>query len=265
MSQPIPNEFAPYQQTETAGPPPTRRRSGVAAVVAILLTLGAVAVILNESVFRIRQVAVVGNAYRTWNEIVSLAKIDGRQSYFSLNEKEIAAGINSDRYLIFEKLEKNFPNGLTIYVRERRPIASIQQNSATYRLAADGMVLERAADEVYWEGIVMVTGLRPKELRVGRAVVAGSADHMEAFEQVLGELSIQGWAGQISELNLTDPDSLYLVTRDGFTIHLGDRTDLRAKIGTVRGVVDKLRDMGKKDGLIEASLPGEATYSPMNP
>ena len=52
MSQPIPNEFAPYQQTETAGPPPTRRRSGVAAVVAILLTLGAVAVILNESVFR---------------------------------------------------------------------------------------------------------------------------------------------------------------------------------------------------------------------
>ena len=265
MSQQIPPDYAAFQPTESSTPTPSRWRSGVIAVVATLVTLLAVAVILNESVFRITRVAVVGNAYRTWQEVIDLAGIDGRQSYFSMSEQQIADGVNSDHYLIYEGMEKIFPNGLTIYVSERRPVASVQYLSATYLLAADGMVLKRDDGAVTYEGILQVTGLKPKDLRVGRVMSAGSADHQEAYLELLAEIGIQGFSGQVSELNLDDPDSLYLITWDGYTVHLGDRTDLRAKIGTVRAVVDKLREMGKQEGLIEATLPGEATYSPAIP
>ena len=65
-------------------------------------------------------------------------------------------------------------------------------------------------------------------------------------------------------MNLADPDSLYLVTRSGYTVHLGDDTQLRAKIGTVRAVIAKLQEMGKYGGVIEASVPAVATYTPMD-
>ncbi len=262
MSQPIPPEYASYAQENSSSPPPSRFRYGLLAVAAILLVFGVIAMILNETVFRIRKVAVIGNYIRSWQEVVDAAGINGAQSYFTLNGSAIARGINSDRYLVFDSLEKNFPDSVTLYIHERRPVVGVQEMSATYWLAADGMVLERVNELEDDTNIVMVTGLKPKDLRVGRMVTAGSEAIMNAYLQLLEELSLQGFTAQVSELNLSNPDSLYLVTRDGYTVHLGDVTDLRAKIGTVRAVVAKLREMGKSKGVIEASVPLEATYSP---
>ena len=66
-------------------------------------------------------------------------------------------------------------------------------------------------------------------------------------------------------MNVTNPESLYLVTRDGYTAHLGDLSELRAKIGTVRAVVYRLREMGQVGGRLEASIPGEVIYTPASP
>ena len=88
------------------------------------------------------------------------------------------------------------------------------------------------------------------------------AEQMDAYELLMEEIFLQGFSDQVSELNLSNPDSLYLITTDGYTAHLGDMTEMRAKIGTVRAVVAKLREMGKEGGVIEASVPAVATYTP---
>ena len=266
MSQPIPPDFAPYAPEDNASPPPPSRwRYGLIAVAAVLLVFGAIAVILNETVFQIQKVAVIGNHKRSWQQVIDSAGIVSGVSYFTVNESAIAEGINDDRYLIFESMEKNFPDGLTIYIRERQPMVSVQEMSATYLLAADGMVLERENELITYTNMIMVTGLKPKELKTGRMLVPGSDAIKEAYLQLLEEISLQGIADEISELNLSDPDSLILVTRDGYSANLGDLTDLRAKIGTMRAVISKLREMGKINGLIDASVPGVATYSPASP
>ena len=264
MSQRMPNDFSPFQASSPS-PAPSRGKAGLIAIAVTLVTLCALAAVLNETAFRIKQVAVVGNAYRTWQEIIDLAGIDGRQTYFTVSEQQIADGINSDRYLRFDKMEKHFPNGLTIYVTERRPVCSVQEGSATYLLAADGMVLNRVNDMVTYEGIIQVTGLKPKDMRLGAVMVAGTAERQQAYLDIVSEIILQGFQDQVSELNLMDSDSLKLVTWDGYTARLGDGTELRAKIGTLRGVIAKLREMGETKGVIEASIPGEATYMPPSP
>ena len=90
----------------------------------------------------------------------------------------------------------------------------------------------------------------------------GAAAQLSAYQALIDELYQQNFQNQVAELNLSDPDSLYLVTMDGYTVHLGDTQELRAKIGTVRGVVAKLRDMQRYGGVIEASVPAVATYTP---
>lgn len=270
MSQPLPQDFAPFQPASP--PPPMRKRSGAVTVVAVMVLLLAILVILNESLLKIKAVMVSGNVRISREEVILAAGLDRPVSYFSVNEKKIAQGIESNRYLKFVGLEKFFPDRLTLYVEERQPMVQVQEMGADYFLADDGMVLERKGrDEkqapagINLDAMIVVTGLKPKEMRVGRFMIAGSTAHMEAYVQLLDELEQQRFSSEISELNVTNPESLYLVTRDGYTAHLGDLSELRAKIGTVRAVVYRLREMGKVGGRLEASIPGEVIYTPASP
>ena len=67
----------------------------------------------------------------------------------------------------------------------------------------------------------------------------------------------------MAELNLSSLESIYIVTLDGFTANIGSAEELRAKIGTVRAVVRELRNREKKGGMIEATVPVQASYRPV--
>ena len=263
MTQQYPQDYSSIPSA-----PPPRKRYGLISAVCVLIVALAAAVILNESALQVREVAVEGISAVTWEEVILAAGLDKPIGYFMVSEEKIASGINSHRYLIYERMEKTFPKRLTLYVRERVPVARVQEMGADYFLDSEGMVLERGslrANSGNLDDMIVVTGLKPKELRVGQFMTAGTADHMKAYRTLLEELQKQDFLSQISELNITDPESIYLVTRDGYSAHLGDLTSLRAKIGIVRAVVAKLREMGKSGGMLEASTPAEAIYTPPNP
>ena len=248
--------------------PPPRRRFGVLSVVCALILVLSVAVILNETLLRLKDIQVKGVYIISQEEAKKAAGLDRTVSYFTVSEKKVAEGINSHHYLTFERMEKRFPDTLTVYVKERVPVARVQQMGTNYYLDDQGMVLEKSYLRVKSgspDDMVVVTGLKPKELRVGHTIVAGSSEHMKAYTALFEELELQGWLSQISELNITDPESIYVVTRDGYSARIGDISSLRAKIGTVRAVVAKLREMGKTGGMLEASTPGEAIYTPPVP
>lgn len=263
--QPLPPDFMPWDAEQPELQKPRRRlKPGAKTALLTLVLLCAVLVILREGVFKIRHIAVVGNDTISFQEVVSAAGLDSNASFFSLNEEKIRAGIDQNRYLVFEKMEKEFPSGVTIYVRERKPCANVQVMGITYLLDAEGMVLERLGSGALEDSLLTVTGFQAKEVRVGSIIVPATARHLQAYEALLNELTLQNVIEQAAELNLADPDSLYLVTRSGYTVHLGDDTQLRAKIGTVRAVIAKLQEMGKYGGVIEASVPAVATYTPMD-
>lgn len=268
MSQPLPPDFSPFgpmREEQLNQPlPPARKRTGVVTLVLTLVLVLAVCVLVNESLLRIRSVGVVGNQRYSWDDVVTAAGLKSRVSYLTLNEKKIAAGINANRYLVFEKMEKHFPDSVVLYVRERQPRANVQVMGVTYQMDEEGMILERLGNVQPASDLITVTGFQTREIRVGSVIVATMEKQMEAYRGLMQEVILQGFSPQISELNLSNPDSLYLITVDGYTAHLGDAADLRAKIGTVRAVVQKLREMGKTGGMLEASVPAVATYMPMD-
>ena len=267
--QPLPPDFVPWEPLESPPPPPVKRRAGVITVVMTLALILSVAVLLRESVLKIHKVAVVGNQQITWEEVVKAAGLDQPVSYFELNETRIAEGINSHRYLIFDHMEKVFPDRVTLYIRERRAKANIEISGRYYQIDETGMVLEYVGNNHPQDSLINITGLQPKGSVSPGAMITSS--RLEAYTALMAEIEIQGFSGQVSELNLSDPDNLTLVTVDGYTVYLGEATDLRAKIGTVRAVVDKLNEMvsngelAQKGGIVDASIPGEAVYTPAEP
>lgn len=268
MAQQYPQQSPPRQyppQEETFSSPPLRKHPGLTTLAFVLILLLAVGVILNANVLKIdpANVQVKGGGSFSRETVIALAGLDQPVSYFAVSGEKVAKGVESNRYLMFLSMEKIFPNQVILTVRERVPVARVQEMSADYYLDAEGMVLERGSVSAQvQDSVVMVTGLKPKELRLGQIMTTATADHKTAYLTLFSELLQQNWLSQVSELNLSDPANLYLMTRDGYFVRLGDVTDMRAKIGTVRAVVAKLREMGETEGILEAGVPGEAIYSP---
>ena len=124
MAQQYPqNDYYPMPE------PPPRRRFGVLSVVCALILVLSVAVILNETLLRLKDIQVKGVYIISQEEAKKAAGLDRTVSYFTVSEKKVAEGINSHHYLTFERMEKRFPDTLTVYVKERVPVARVDSDS----------------------------------------------------------------------------------------------------------------------------------------
>lgn len=226
-----------------------------------LLTAVVIAFLVRHFVFSIRHLQVVGIHRLSWQDVAVAAGLNVNTNYFGLDENRIREGINSNRYLVYQGMQKFLPSTLVLHVHERQPLASINYIGIAYIMADDGVILERSK-ELRDFGLPVVSGLSLRDIRQGSLPVSTRFGQMEACVSLVRELHAQRFASEVKDVNLSETSSIYLTTRDGFSVHLGDATYLRAKVGTARAVLMKLREAGIKGGVIEATVPGEATYRP---
>lgn len=259
---PGPDAQAPGDETHMAADEaPDRRVAGwVKLSAAALLLLGAL-LFLRYEVFTIRHVRVFGTQQVTWQEVARSAGLDRRPFFFTLGEDEVRRGIGANRYLVFEGMEKVFPNTLVLRVRERKPFAFFTHLGIGYVLAQDGMVLEKSRDLSKGAGLAQVSGLSVwGELDPGTFPQTTDPLKVDGLRELLGELAAWGMDSQVQAVDVAQSFNLSLLTRDGYTVNLGDRERLGAKIGTVQSVITELRRRQMTGGIIEAAVPGEATY-----
>ena len=237
-------------------------RSGFArkAILTAVLVV-ATAVILNETVFRIRSVDVKGNRNIPSDDVVMIAGLDGGASYFFVNEERVSRAINSYRYLIYRGMEKTPPNRLTLFVEERTPRCVFKTNSGYYLVDEEGMVLEKVETDAL-QGLIRLSGISVRETRVGNMLSATNTEQLKAYREILGELIEEESLTVFSEMNCADPENLYLTAAAGYTVGLGNAKDIRAKILTVRGVLEYMDIYKLPAGSLDASVPGSVTYTP---
>lgn len=239
-------------------------KRGLYTLIAVLVMLTVAAIFVRDQVFKIRDVEIRSVQNISQEEVMRLLGITANTSYFGLNEEKIRAGIESNRYLRFESMEKVWPNGVILNIQERQPCINVLNAGIQYVVASDGMVLEAYASLRLDNGCIKTTGLNIRDIRVGSQVVCYNSEQLDAMLNIVAELDAQGCMNEIAEMNLSMLDSIYLVTTDSYVANIGDAQQLRPKIGTVRAVVTELRNRGLKGGMIEATVPGEASYRPVS-
>lgn len=239
-------------------------KRGLYTLIAVLVMLTVAAIFVRDQVFKIRDVEIRSVQNISQEEVMRLSGITANTSYFGLNEEKIRVGIESNRYLRFESMEKVWPHGVILNIQERQPCINVLNAGIQYVVASDGMVLESYASLRLDNGCIKTTGLNIRDIRVGSQVVCYNSEQLDAMLNIVAELDAQGCMNEIAEMNLSMLDSIYLVTTDSYVANIGDAQQLRPKIGTVRAVVTELRNRGLKGGMIEATVPGEASYRPVS-
>ena len=248
-----------------------RRKTHVFFRFLILLAIVTVGVVVaQQTIFRLETVYVIGNEEKTPQQVVMSSGLARGHNMLSIEEKDIAKSMEQDHTIIFKGMQKEYPSTIYLYIEERKVVAAMQWLGMLYTLDGQGMVMTVENSSILPAGLPVVTGFKADSVMVGHLLDVREARQLEAYQLIMYELEQQAYANQISAINLSDADNLYLVTLEGVTVRLGDSEHMEDKIGAVRTCMSHLRQLNVSGGILDVAdvedLDGEneAKYMPEN-
>ena len=219
-------------------------------------------VVVQETVFRLETVYVIGNESKTPQQIVTVSGLVRGRNMLSIEEEEIAQAIARDHTLIFKGIQKEYPGTIYLYIEERKTVAAMQWLGMLYTLDAQGLVMAEKNSATLPQGLPVVNGFGAGAVHVGQMLNVRDPRQLQAYQTIMYEMSQQLCFDQFSEVNLSDPDNLYLVTVEGVTVRAGDASHMEQKIGAVRTAMAYLRQLGKVGGILDVTKPADTKYMP---
>ena len=229
-----------------------------------LVFIAAVVLVLRFAVFTVKEIRVTGNGRIPASEIIRISGIRQGDNILSLNEKRTEQRIVSDYRLQFRYLSREFPSTVVLAVREREECCWISYCGIYYVMDKNRMVLHETEDpRERRTDLVEVKGLDIRSNTVvGQVVNLGSEAQQTIFSELFLEMKVLGCTNLILEADISNPASILLGTRDGYTVGLGDGQNLHAKLRSMLLVREELRKMQMSGGTINVSIPETPIYTP---
>ena len=262
-------ERSPEQRKQTAMEKIRKKLSVNQKVVIGFLTAIGCLIVAGVAVFsllpRIRVIEVQGNSRFTDEQIWDLAGIHPGDNLLNINEEKAKAGIDSQRYLVFVRLEKQWPNQVTLVIREREQFAYTVYNGMTYVMDANAMILEESGDPNAVPDMLEIRGFDVMRSYMGSRLEVRRTGQIEFYRSLCTQLKVMDLSRTVRTCNLASLESIYLYTADGFSVHLGDTSKLHEKLRAMTMVLEWVRDPENGSytgGTIEVANPGEPTFRP---
>lgn len=258
-----PSEYRPARTVvpKPQTPPAVKSRKPVLVLTLSLLVL---AVVLRLTLFSVHSITVIGNSSISDQEIINQSGIRLWDNILLINEKNVQTGIENNFHVQFRYLEKKVPGEIVLSVREREKAARVNYCGIVYTVDRQRMVLEESEDteSAANENLIEVKGLNIRSCMTGQTLTLMSSLQESVYEEIFRELRVVECMNLIREIDLSNTSSVYLLTRDDFSVSLGSRDNIHAKLHAMLIVRDKLLEMGYTGGTIDVSVPETPAYSP---
>ena len=234
------------------------------AMIGILLFLTAVFLVLRFAVFSVKEIRVTGNNYIPAEEIIRVSGVRRGSSIFFLNEDRVKERIQADYRMKFRYVAREMPGTVVLSIREREPCCWLTYCGIMYVMDKDRMVLYESENPAEMPAdLVEVKGLEVRSNTVvGQYINLGNEAQKSVFTELFLEMKVLGCTKQIAEADISNTDSILLTTRDGFTVGMGDRTNIHAKLKSMLLAREKLTEMGYTSGIIKVMNLETPIYEP---
>lgn len=243
--------------------PPARRGHSrwISRVAAFAVAVVIVFVVFGQ-VFSIRGIEVQGNHYCSKEEVIASSGIQLGDSIFSVRQDEVRQRVNSNRYLDFVGVWRNyFPASVIITVTEHAPRAKMHWMGMLVLIGDNGVVLEQTSQIDLEVHVPEIVGMQVNQVSLGKPVDYAVAGQGDAVEALITAIDTQGLFDQIEQINVTQPDSLSLMTTSGMQILLGGVDRLDEKIALARDTLPRIASYGGYEGAtLNITNPDSADY-----
>lgn len=187
---------------------------------------------IQSPFWAVEAVTVEGNKFISSEELLNLANIP---TGINILKVELSQG---EQNLLLHPLVKNaelvrkLPREIRVIVEERTPKAVIPSTDGFWQIDEQQVVL-RSVPTVSDSSLPLITGLDVGELNPGRQIssdILGEA--LNLIEKFPPELR-----GQISEIDLSQQDTIFLHTIDGVKVNFGDSDRVEEKAALMEEIL----------------------------
>ena len=237
-----------------------RKKRKILVLTALIAALAlGVHLLLANAVFIVRDVRVEGNVNIDSDSIIRAAQLPLGKPMREVSEEKARAALESGGLVELVGLEKRYPDQVVLNVRERECEAVVSYAGVILTMERDGTVIEQL-DALPETDAVYVTGLTVTAFRPGE-VISAPASQLEAMVTTLEALYENGATGYVSELNVSVPNDIYLYSRTGMRVDLGNRENMGNKVVWMVGALRDLESRGETTGRLDVSSGDKADYS----
>ncbi len=190
-------------------------------------------VLLQSSLFRVREITVVGNKQLASNEIIRLTGITKDINIFKANLEQAAGRAALHPMIKLVDIKRDLPATIIIAVTERRPVGILPDRGAFIIVGDDGTYLRKTAS-LATVNLPIITGVKPVGMP-GQKIADERLKH--ALNYLLG-MSANMWAA-VSEVNVSDINNIRVFTIDGVEVKFGDDSRVSEKIKLFQEVISQ--------------------------
>jgi len=203
---------------------------GVLLALTIVATVGATA---WKRDLRIVNIRTEGNRIVTSSELIKLSGVEKNTRLYDADLARIRMRLSDNKFINNASVFRNLPDGITIAVAERTPIAGLLTDQLQY-IDAEGMVLPSATSEQLFDLPVLTGCLPVRDCLPGMKLV--SDDVREALDilEVARAVSDDAYE-RISEVHIRDDHDIVLTTAESGVPVLFGRGDVVTKVVKFEG------------------------------
>lgn len=180
--------------------------------------IGAIAaMVLYLPLFRLDEVIVKGNRTVANEDIFRIAGIRRGEHILKIKKEQIASMLQNDLRIEEVRVERIFPNGLEITVKERQPVACMVCEYGFLAVDSNGIVVEAYRYPRKQNDIIYISGVKLHDLYVGDTIndeeIKGILLYLKAISPDL--------RSYISELSMNNRERITARTTKGAEIRIG--------------------------------------------
>lgn len=251
-----------------------RRRKRIISFFILGLLIVIVGVVLSLTVFfHITEIVVENSTVYSDSDIVEASGIQLQSNIFLIDAKQAASSVEKTLPYIEEVTVKRSPTGkLTLIVQETKAAMAFEEDDGYLIISPKGKVLERSM--IISEHVCLVKGLTYSSAEEGSAIVISDmlASDGETVlrdgEKLLSDLVLaygdgeKYMGGNISEINLSNINNLYMVYQYRILLKCGDISNLDQTLKFAGAIIERLDGENPLyRGTVDLTIENKAFYN----
>lgn len=227
----------------------------------LLLSMACVAIV-GTDYFQIQYIEVHGNNEISEEEIVKLSGILKGDNILKLNKNLVKKRLENNPYIEVKKIERSYPNTVQIYILERKKGAVIPYLASNILIDTKGIVLA-IESEGSIDDYPVITDLYVKSFVKGKQIIAGDDYQFRALLRVLQSIYDLGLENIVREIQMKNPDDIYIISNKNIRIKLGQAIDVDNKLKWLK--TEQFKEIEpdlNSEWIFDISIPGKAIFSP---
>lgn len=234
-----------------------KKRILTSVSILVIIIIGFMVLALKSSYFNISNVSVENVSIVSKDEIQVLSEALGK-NIFLINKDKMISKIKSNPYVDSADIKRKLPASIMIDVKEKQ-IKGIYHHKDTYiNIDKEGRMVH-AVNKFPSGRLPLIEGVEVGEYVPNQSLIKDDDIKLKALKEILCIGDYNETKGMFESINISDPYSIVLKTKEGIIVKIGDSSNLEYKLESVVGCLNSPQVKGSK-GILEIEPEGTAVF-----